>query len=72
MPEQNVSIKNRTTSGVPQCTAGSAYGSYGVVTVYMETRLDSRTRSEASTSPRTKTSPFLALDLVLARARDAP
>ena len=30
MPEQNVSIKNRTTAGVPQCTAGSAYGSYGL------------------------------------------
>ena len=26
MPQQNVSIKNRTTAGVPQCTAGSAYG----------------------------------------------
>ena len=39
MPEQNVSIKNRTTAGMPQCTAGSAYGSYVVITVYMETRL---------------------------------
>ena len=30
MPEQNVSIKNKTTAGLPQCTAGSAYGSYGL------------------------------------------
>ena len=40
MPEQNVSIKNRTTAGVIQCTARSAYETLTAVTFYMETRLN--------------------------------